>query len=91
MTHKIYVNGKVHVRRRKCETCIFRPGNLMHLEPGRRDEMVAKAEAVDGSIPCHSHIRRGADVEPVCKGFFDLHSTMTLRLAAALDIIEWVD
>ena len=38
--HNTYNNGKVHVCEKKCSTCIFRPGNLMNLNPGRAKEML---------------------------------------------------
>jgi hypothetical protein len=88
---KTFVNGRVHVRRRMCATCIFRPGNLMHLDEGRRDKMVAGAVKNESCIPCHSHLHSGAKVEPVCRGFYDNHATVTIRLAEVMGIIEWVD
>ncbi len=90
---RTFVDGRVHVRKTMCETCIFRLplGNLMHLEPGRVEQMVADATADDaGSIPCHSHLYRDAPVEPVCRGFFDQHSTFALRLAVVLGVITYV-
>lgn len=53
MTDVAY-NGRVHVSKTQCKTCIFRPGNLMHLEPGRVESMVADATRNQGQITCHS-------------------------------------
>src|SRR5579862_7949668 len=50
----VFTNGKVHVLKSWCETCIFRPGNLMHLEPGRIDQMVKEAVRKESCIVCHS-------------------------------------
>jgi hypothetical protein len=36
-----------------CDTCIFRPGNLMHLNSDAVEMMVAESVKDDASIPCH--------------------------------------
>ncbi len=76
-----YYNGKVHVRATMCETCIFRPGNLMQLHPGRVAGMVRDARAKDSCIPCHGTTYEQAPQEAVCRGFYDKHPTIPLRLA----------
>jgi hypothetical protein len=86
---RTFVDGRVHVRRTRCPTCIFRPGNRMNLDEGRVAEMVAAADAAESCIPCHHHLYDDQPVEPVCRGYFDRHSSMTLRLAEALERIEW--
>jgi len=77
---KCYRRGKVHVQSRMCGTCIFRSGNLMHLDDGRVERMVDDATSVDGVIVCHDTIgdTRGGRV---CRGFYDKHKTPPLRLA----------
>ena len=82
-------DGRVHVMDRQCDTCIFRPGNLMHLEKGRRAQMVREALANDAAIICHSTLGDGANA--VCRGFFDAHDTRPLLLARALDAITYDD
>jgi hypothetical protein len=89
----VYRDGKVHVAERKCATCIYRPGNLMALQPGRKESMQAEAIAGEGVIPCHQtieayHGKRGE--ESVCRGFFDVakHKGL-LAVAERLDIIEF--
>ena len=86
----VYRDGKVHVCARMCSTCIFRPGNLMRLPDGRVNQMVAGATKSEGVIPCH-HTTHGEhkDGEAVCRGFYELHATPTLRLAAAMNVIKW--
>jgi hypothetical protein len=86
-----YVEGRVWVRRRQCKTCIFRPGNLMQLEPGRVEQMIADATRDESCIPCHHHLHEGAAIEPVCAGFARKHPTLPIRLAEAMDVIGWVD
>lgn len=84
----VYRDGRVHVHRRMCETCIFRPGNLMHLADGVVEEMVAEATRRDGSIPCHETLD---DAPAVCRGFYAQHAPPTLQLAHALGIIVEVE
>ena len=82
----VYRGEKVHVLRGRCPTCIFRPGNLMNLEDGRCDGMVADAVGNGGPIVCHSTIHRDDDVEPaVCRGFFDEHADEVPALAVATE------
>jgi hypothetical protein len=86
---KLYRDGMVHVLDRKCDTCIFRPGNLMQLTPGRVKEMVGEAQRNRSCIICHETLgtKRGA----VCRGFFDKHAAQSLPLSVAqsMGLIEW--
>ncbi len=81
-------DGKVHVCARMCSTCIFRPGNLMKLSPGRRAGMVRSAVAKDSAIICHQTLDEN---NAVCAGFFAQHSTNPLRIAERLGMIEYVE
>lgn len=85
--HNAYRNGKVHVCRRMCSTCIFRPGNLAGLMPGRVDQMVAQATAADSAIICHSTLDGD---NAVCRGFFDRHATGPLQIAERLGYLEFI-
>ncbi|MBG0818276.1 hypothetical protein [Planomonospora sp. ID82291] len=81
--------GQPRLSARKCSTCIFRPGNLMHLAPGRRDEMVTEALANNSWIICHATLPYGAHPEAaqaVCRGFYDVHgrASVGVRLVHAL-------
>ncbi len=82
---------KVHVLARKCSTCIFRPGNLMHLEEGRVEQMVADCRRNESAIICHKTLDIVTDGPPpaVCRGFYDLHRTQPLQIAERLQMIEW--
>jgi hypothetical protein len=84
--HNVYDGERVHVRRRRCSTCIFGPRSPVDAE--RVAGMVAEC-AGEGVIPCHHHL--DLEVNPVCRGYFDLGENMSLRLAAALEVIEWHD
>jgi hypothetical protein len=69
---------------RKCNTCIYRPGNLMHLQPGRRDQMEATALARDSWIVCHSTLPAAGQPEAgICRGFYDIARTESLGFALA--------
>jgi hypothetical protein len=87
--HNTYRNGKVHVLAEQCETCIFRPGNLMRLEAGRVKGMVDDALREDSAIICHATLYRSDVDNAVCRGFFDAHSTNPLRAAERLHLIEF--
>lgn len=86
MTHDVFRDGKVHVCAQMCETCVFRPGNLMHLKPGRLNEMITEAGQNESTIVCHSTLE---GPNAACRGFFDRHKTQTLQIAERLGLIEW--
>jgi hypothetical protein len=83
----VYRDGKIHVCKSMCATCIFRPGNLMHLEDERRGSMVREAVKEQTAIICHSTLNTRANA--VCHGFFKLHSTLPLAVASLMGAIEY--
>lgn len=85
--HDIYRNGRIHVCREMCATCIFRPGNLMMLNSGQVAEMVDSATRKDSTIVCHATLD---GPNAACRGFFDKHKTQPLQIAERLKLIEWV-
>lgn len=93
-TH-VYRDGKVHVMARKCATCIYRPGNLMKLDAGRKDQMQADAIRDEGVIPCHQTIEAyhgTSGAESVCRGFFDVAKQEGLLQAAErIGIVEFTE
>lgn len=96
MSRPVYDEGKVHVVREKCATCIFRPGNPMHLKPGRVKEMVEACIEDGGPITCHKtlpYAAEQADQQAVCRGFFDSYKEQVpaLLMASAMGVIEEVD
>lgn len=63
-----------------CPTCIFRPGNRMHLRPGRVRQMVDDAQRNDAAIICHETLDGpGA----ICRGWYNRFADRTIigRLA----------
>lgn len=78
--------GKTRVLSRQCGTCIFRPGNPMHLDPGRLSAMIRQAQARERYIICHDTLPQ---VHPgygpaVCRGFYNRYDTWALQLARRL-------
>lgn len=86
--HNAYRDGKVHVCKVMCKTCIFHPGNRMDLSPGRVDKMIVDAEKKDSAIICHSTLTGD---NAVCRGFYENHSTYPLRLARVMGVVEEID
>lgn len=84
-----FLNGRLRVQRGMCRTCIFRPGNLMSLRPGRVQEMVAEARGAWSVISCHDTLD---DEKATCAGYAALRPTPDcLQLAGRMGIIELVD
>ncbi len=89
MPHNVYRDGKVHVCAEMCPTCIFRPRNLMGLNPGRVRSMIDEATRNESCIPCHHRLYTGADA--CCRGFFDHHATAPLQIADRLGLVVFID
>ena len=86
----VYHNDKVHVMPDKCSTCIFRPGNLMSLQPGRVKDMVDSCLSEDGgNIPCHQTIAGQRDQQAICRGFWDSYRDRVplLQLAEQMGVV----
>jgi hypothetical protein len=65
--------GESRVLSERCTTCIFRPGNLMFLEPGRLASLLA-ATLPNSYVVCHDTLTYGnfPDYGPaMCRGFVD--------------------
>lgn len=90
MGKPVFSDNRVHVMADKCSTCIFRPGNLMRLAPGRVKEMVDGAVADGSVIPCHKTIHGSAEQEAVCRGYYDgqVDKVLALMLAYTMGMIE---
>lgn len=91
--------GGVRVLREQCSTCIYRPGNAMHLTPGRVREMTDLARASDGYVICHQTIggaeypaNIGTRGEALCRGFYDLPKpTAFIQIMGRLGAFREVD
>lgn len=85
-----YRDGLIWVLNRKCSTCIFRPGNKMHLQEDRVARMVKECIEEDTVVPCHRTLN---GPRSICRGLWDLHRNdiFSLRLAQALGVIAFDD
>ena len=89
-----YRDGRIYVLSRRCGDCVLRPGNLMHLQPGRLADLVKSNRDADSALTCHQTLPYGGydDVKPaVCRGYFDAYAAEVtpLRLAVAIGIIAY--
>jgi hypothetical protein len=78
---------KSHLLSRQCATCIFKPGNPMHLRDGRLKDLVADTRARESYIVCHStlpHFRYPEAKPAICRGFADRYTTQALQLIQRL-------
>lgn len=95
----------VRLLKSQCKTCVFRAGNLMHLDPGRLAGMVKDCKDGDTHIPCHETIDY-SDVDEdgtgagssvvggpasICAGFAERYEPTILQLARRLDYLELID
>ena len=90
----------IKLKREKCATCIFRPGNPMFLRAGRVADMVRSCEANDGYIICHETLdetreddstRPMTENEAACRGYVDAgHWPQLLQVAERLGFLEEV-
>lgn len=81
----------IRVMVEKCETCIFRPGNLMYLAEGRVKQMVQDTrEDPFGNTPCHDtlpYAEGNPTQKAICKGWWDGYSQE--KFWSKLIPIEW--
>lgn len=80
----------------KCSTCVFRPGNLMHLTPGRVKELVDENVAQRGHLTCHQTLlyAQPTRMRPaICRGYADHPqggpASRALTVGATLRIIRY--
>ncbi|WP_327007630.1 hypothetical protein OHA72_10365 [Dactylosporangium sp. NBC_01737] len=81
------VSRKTRLLARQCDTCIFHPGNRMHLTTGRLKAIVTDAVADGSYVICHDTLPYGnhPEVKPaVCRGFYDRYRTWRLQVIAEL-------
>jgi len=66
------------VFKEKCSTCVFRPGNLMHLRPGALKRIVDANLSTGTLLMCHK-TTFGQAPEPIaCKGFYDKYGPLQM-------------
>lgn len=79
-------DGHLRIMAEMCSTCIFRPGNPMHLEKGRVAGMLAGVRADDSFVTCHKALGTG---QPgvICRGSNDAHPGQMFRIAQRLGLV----
>jgi hypothetical protein len=86
------LTGEVRLKAEMCGTCIFRPGNLMRLRPGRVRQMVDACNADHGHIVCHDTLDRDTP-GAICRGHADgpgAGNIMALRIGYAVGKVREV-
>lgn len=78
-------NG-VWIMKEKCETCIFRPGNLMDLTAGTVADMKRSADDKGTCIICHEHMT--GPTSAVCAGYYEHHQSQLLQIAERMKFIK---
>jgi hypothetical protein len=88
---EVYDNGRVHVRRERCDRCLFSADRLVS---GRRArELVSSTRSTEaGSFVCHRSSIYPQEHTAICRVWFDRYAMedWVFRLAVALKIIEEV-
>lgn len=91
--HNVYRDGKVHVLRNECATCIFRPVTRP-VDGARVAGMVRETMSEPGAtVVCHSTLYREEDQHAICRGWYDRLGDRDpiLRMAEAMGVIEEQD
>lgn len=60
----------------RCSSCVFRPGNFMHLGPGRLAALVQHNLDAGAALICHQTLSYGSHPEvgeAVRRGFYDAY------------------
>lgn len=72
----------------KCPTCIFRPGDPMHLGARRLADIIEQNRAKGTALICHSTLEYGQYPEvgrAVCRGYYDAYpDTSVLQVVERL-------
>lgn len=93
-------DGKVHVMSEKCSTCVFRPGNLMRLRPGRLQEMTDHVQDTGVPFSCHQTLAYASiehqehyEGNALCAGAVEQYGPESniIRMARLMEIVEGVD
>jgi hypothetical protein len=79
----------------RCGTCVFRPGNLLDLRPGRFKSVVDRNLEAGALLPCHETTHGQADREVMCRGFYDAYGEQ-VNVVRVMDRFadgrsEWLD
>lgn len=67
-------DGRPLVYAEQCGTCIYRPGNPMHLRPGALKDFTDSNLQADAVLICHQTTYGQQPQEVVCRGFMDRYA-----------------
>lgn len=92
MSKPVYHSNKVHVVDKKCSTCVFHPGNLMKLQPGRLKEIVDHNLGEGVGLTCHKTTFDQQEQEATCAGYYEAYGDQIqiYQVAERLGMIERV-
>lgn len=65
---------------KQCATCVFRPGNPMHLGPGRLRDLIQANLDAGAFLICHDTLPYGEHPDygrAMCRGYFDRYYDRT--------------
>lgn len=85
----VFDKAGLHVLSEPCSTCIFRPGNLMRLNPGRLKDMTDSTDAADTNVVCHQTL--GQPVGALCHGSVERRAGQMVRIGERLNAIVYVE
>jgi hypothetical protein len=76
----------------RCDTCIFRPGNLMDLNKGRLAEMIEATDRRDTNVICHKSHSVSGDLrlDALCKGSVDRRPGQMVRIMSRFGGVQYV-
>lgn len=95
-----YRDGRIHVMAEKCSTCVFRPGNVMHLPPGRLKALTDHVQDTGVPFSCHQTLPYASAEHAafyggaaLCSGAVENYGDASpqIQLALALGVITYVD
>lgn len=66
-------SGRPRLLADRCSSCVFRPGNLMHLAEGRLRDLVDSNLDAGAVLTCHATLHRDDVPEAMCRGFYDAY------------------
>jgi hypothetical protein len=85
----VYRDGKIHVLKRQCATCIFWPDERAAVETERAAGMLAECIQTDTIVPCHEWMDTKTPV--VCRGLFNQRKVAVLQIAERLGAVVFDD
>lgn len=95
-----YRDGTVHVMSEKCSTCVFHPGNLMHLRPGRMKELTDHVQQTGVPFVCHQTLPFSTadhveyyDGAALCAGSVEAYGaeSQLMQMAEQMDVVTKVE